>query len=53
MSKDWRCRIGWHTYAIRRNSESGDSPMIYWECRRCTKQKDVTGTPGGGFGISG
>ena len=42
MKKSWRCRIGWHSYAIRRNAESGDSPQIYLECRRCMKEKDVT-----------
>lgn len=43
MNKDWRCRIGWHRLAIRRNPESGDSAMVYWECRRGAKPKVVTG----------
>lgn len=47
MTKAWRCQIGWHAYVIRRNPESGATAMIYRECRRCAKQKDVTHVLGG------
>lgn len=43
-TRDWRCRIGWHGYRIRRNAESGDVAMTYRECRRCGKQKDIGST---------
>jgi hypothetical protein len=47
---DWRCRLGKHRYVVRRNAESGDAPMTYWECRRCGKQKDIgESTKGLGF----
>lgn len=41
-----RCRIGWHAYVVRRNPESGDTPITYRECLRCQKEKDIDRTNG-------
>jgi hypothetical protein len=41
--RDWRCRIGWHSYARRRNDPAARSAAGYYlECRRCHKVRPLT-----------
>ena len=41
MPKPWLCRIGRHRWQRLRNPEGG----WYRECRKCGKQRNVSGSP--------
>ena len=38
--KDWRCRIGRHSYVVRENDNAETRGVGYLQCVRCGKHKD-------------
>lgn len=48
--RDWRCRIGWHSYARRRNNPAARSGAAYYlQCRRCHKVRPMIDSHAGPY----
>jgi len=46
MTKDLRCRLGWHRFVKRHTAEAETPSAVYKEYQRCGRFRDIPYRPG-------